>query len=450
MAIVTQLVAANFKRIRAVKIEFDGGGVVQISGENGAGKSSVLDALFAAIGGKKAAPADPVRHGEKEATIEVHLDDPKVIISRSFTPDGKTELKIESRAGERYPSPQAMLDKLFGKLAFDPGAFMHLEAKQRIELLLSVVTYKVDAAKLEELAPESEIEDPIQRLRVRFESIYQDRTVEGRVHDQLKGELAALEAPREDDPKESVNISDVVAKRDEMKRLNAVWQSNLAEFGALVKEATDLAARLKLVEERRDQLKAILDTTTPPDWSALDEQIENAEAINERIAAARRYENVAERLDESADKIQAKTAHLDRIKSYKEELVRTAVMPVQGLGFDKGDVTFDGVPFEQASQAQKVRVSAGIAMALNPALKVMLVRDGAFLSEKSLALLAEIAAEKEYLVLVETVDTSGTVGIVIDDGAIAATNAPKFPPKKKAKKPAETILAPDGETGAPF
>lgn len=448
MATVTRLEASNFKRLRAVRIEFDGAGVVQISGENGAGKSSVLDALFAAIGGKRAAPADPVRHGEKEATIEVHLDDPKVIISRSFTPDGKTELRIESRAGERYPSPQAMLDKLFGKLAFDPGAFMHLEPKQRLELLLSVVTYKVDAKKLEELAPESEIEDPIQRLRVRFESVYQDRTVEGRVHDQLKGELAALEAPREDDPKATVNIADVVAKRDEMKRLCAEWSAKGGELSRLVDEEKRLRERLQVIEVLKAGLEKDL-AIAPPDWSALDEQIENAEAINERIAAARRYENVAERLEESADKILAKTAHLERIKAYKEELVRTAVMPVAGLGFDKGDVTFEGVPFEQASQAQKVRVSAAIGMALNPALRLMTIREGAFFSEKSLALLAEIAAEKEYLVLVETVDTSGTVGIVIDDGAIVATNAPKFPPKKKAKK-AEPTAAPAGETGAPF
>lgn len=82
---------------------------------------------------------------------------------------------------------------------------------------------------------------------------------------------------------------------------------------------------------------------------------------------------------------------------------------------------------DQASTAEQLRVSAAIAMALSPALRVLIVREGSLLDSTSLAMLAEMAAEKDFVVLCETVDESGQVGIYIEDGSIAAVNGQAVP-----------------------
>ena len=69
---IVSLTAENFKRLRAVLIE-PKGGLVQVTGRNAQGKSSVLDAIAAALLGKDACPSDPIRHGEQSATIKLDL-----------------------------------------------------------------------------------------------------------------------------------------------------------------------------------------------------------------------------------------------------------------------------------------------------------------------------------------------------------------------------------------
>ena len=65
-----------------------------------------------------------------------------------------------------------------------------------------------------------------------------------------------------------------------------------------------------------------------------------------------------------------------------------------------------------------MRVSVAIAMAANPKLRVLRIKDGSLLDENSLALIADMASENDYQVWIERVDTTGKVGVVMEDGAI--------------------------------
>lgn len=59
---IIELRAENFKRLSAVRIRPDGS-LFQIGGRNAQGKSSVLDAVQAALGGLEAVPDRPIRNG---------------------------------------------------------------------------------------------------------------------------------------------------------------------------------------------------------------------------------------------------------------------------------------------------------------------------------------------------------------------------------------------------
>ncbi len=104
----------------------------------------------------------------------------------------------------------------------------------------------------------------------------------------------------------------------------------------------------------------------------------------------------------------------------KVDAITAAEMPVEGLGFGDGEVTYGGIPFEQASDAERLRVSVAIAMASNPKLRVIRVRDGSLLDEEALKALAGIAHDRDYQVWIERVDGSGKVGVVMEDGAVIA------------------------------
>ena len=90
---IIKLSAENVMGVKAVEISPDGA-VIVIGGKNGQGKSSVLNSIMMALGGKKAIPRKPIRDGEKKAEIMVELDEVNVYLR--FTNDGKPYLRVTS------------------------------------------------------------------------------------------------------------------------------------------------------------------------------------------------------------------------------------------------------------------------------------------------------------------------------------------------------------------
>lgn len=70
--------------------------------------------------------------------------------------------------------------------------------------------------------------------------------------------------------------------------------------------------------------------------------------------------------------------------------------------------------------AEKVLVSAAMMIALNPELRVLIVRNGNDLDSESLAALEEMAADADFQIFIEIVNETGDFGITIEDGEVAA------------------------------
>jgi hypothetical protein len=68
-------------------------------------------------------------------------------------------------------------------------------------------------------------------------------------------------------------------------------------------------------------------------------------------------------------------------------------IPICSLGEDM--VIYRGC-HSAGQRAHKIRVSASIAMAMQPDIRVMLIREGSFLDSDRLGVLAELAEENDY------------------------------------------------------
>ncbi|MCK9994023.1 MAG: hypothetical protein Dbin4_02543, partial [Alphaproteobacteria bacterium] len=66
---IINLQAENLKRLVAVNITPDGN-IVEITGKNGAGKTSILDAIYWGLTGKDGIQSTPIRKGEDHAIIK--------------------------------------------------------------------------------------------------------------------------------------------------------------------------------------------------------------------------------------------------------------------------------------------------------------------------------------------------------------------------------------------
>lgn len=139
--------ATNFKALSFLEIDANGN-VITLSGDNGSGKSSLLQALASALGGKLYQPERPVHEGAAKAELYAVLED-GTKISVTIRPDGGRSLEVIDASGSRVPSPQAWLDRKIGALSFDPLAFAGLKSKDQAERLRQVIGLDLTAIDAE-------------------------------------------------------------------------------------------------------------------------------------------------------------------------------------------------------------------------------------------------------------------------------------------------------------
>jgi len=133
------------------------------------------------------------------------------------------------------------------------------------------------------------------------------------------------------------------------------------------------------------------------------------------------------------ERAEALTSNIEKLKADAQAAIAGADLPIGEVSVSGGEVFLRGVPFEQASDAEQLQASIGIAMALNPTLKVIRVRDGSLLDDEAMKTLATMADENDYQIWIERVDSSGQVGFVLEDGHVKGQEIPKEEtPKRKS------------------
>ena len=399
---IIELRAENVKRLKAVHITPDG--TVQIiTGRNGQGKTSVLDAIFLAVGGgdAKKTTVMPIRDGEEKASVLVDLGDLKV--TRRWTLSGST-LVVENADGSRPKSPQAVLDELIGRMSFDPLEFTQLRAKDQVDALLAIVDLpfvpeEIDAERAAVYSARTDVNRRVKELRVQLD-----------------------DAPPVDmaTPDELVSASDLVERINEATTANArIGSARTAALNAQ-RDVADLEARLEtarsLAAEAADRLAALGDEQ---DITALQEQLTQVEATNNDVRLKLRRRQIQETLSEAVAAAERMDEEIAAIDKRKADGLAAAAFPVDGLGFGDGIVTYQGVPFSQASSAEQIRVSLGMAMAANPTLRVIRILDGSLLDDDNMRVVAEMAEANDFQVWIERVGTEGTGStVVIEDGEV--------------------------------
>lgn len=419
MAKVIRLTSENVKRLKAVDITFGDENVVVIGGNNGQGKSSTLDSIEYALGGKPDIDM-PIRQGEKKARVVVETED--LVITRTFTASG-SKLEVTGKNGDQQyaiKSPQALLDKLVGnRLAFDPLAFSRMDAKKQTETLKELVG--IDFSSLD-------------RERA---SVYEDRTNINRELKSLKSQVEAM--PVYNVPKTEVSVSDLTLELQEKMSANNendAKKRKLEDARNHIRQIEDKAEDIKqkilelqallekynaevAVETKRiEGLEKVVATLHYHDLGEMRNQINEAENINAKIREARSRNKLEKQIAELEAKSQKCNERISCIDSEKERILAQAKFPVTGLAFDDNALTFNSIPFSQCSSAEQLKISVAMGLAMHPELKLLLIRDGSLLDSSSLQMVKEMASEADATIMIERVGDGEEVSIVIEDGSV--------------------------------
>jgi DNA repair exonuclease SbcCD ATPase subunit len=421
---IVRFTAENYKKLKVVEIVPDGS-VIQITGPNGSGKTSILDAIWVALGGSEGIPSKPIRTGEQRASVTLALGEGKDVeleVIRRFTPKGTT-LTVEGARGAQYKSPQKMLDDLMGALTFDPLAFSRMAPKEQLETLRGMVKLDVDIDQLDD----------------NYAEAYEARAEKNRTIKSLGAQAESIILGC-DVPDEPVNVADILEEMTAAEKRNADIDRAIAESESHKRRAKELRDRIEKVKQELKSLEASakaedemsqIHPVAKTDTSALRDRIQNCQAINTTVADKKRREALQKELKATELQADTLTQSMEKIAERKSAAIASAKMPVPGLLFGDGELLFNGLPLNQASDAEQLRISVAIAMAANPKLRVLRIRDGSLLDENSMAMLTKMVEDNNYQAWIEVVDTSGKVGVVMEDGQVVGSETPNLEFAKK-------------------
>jgi DNA repair exonuclease SbcCD ATPase subunit len=447
---VIGLKVQDFKRIRVIDItpnEF----VNRISGGNGSGKTSVLDAIEVCLRGTRNVPSKPVRKGASKAIIEIDLGE--WIVRRTFSEGGSKNgfLTVEPKDGKsRLQGPQEFLNKLVGPNSFDPLEFIRMEPEEQFKTLYKIVLPDVDPNSLDiEKNPDylkrRELKKEIKALETRRDAIQipDNLPMEKRDEAKLLKELGEV-------GEHNARIERTKRQREEIQRKADETDDSIA---AKVERIEALRAQVKQMEADVKEDKAIVAGTrkTIEKWEPLPEPknsahytqaITEARILNAAIDKRGQRDELQKEIDGITKRVDSLSTALDEHEANQTKAIEEAKFPIPGLAFGNQEVIFEGIPFTQVSNADQIRASVAIGMADNPQLRVMRIKDGSLLDNASMKVISEMCMSEDFQLFCEIVDTSGDVGVYLEEGEVKTVNDEPEPQhggddKPKVKKPAK-------------
>lgn len=115
---------------------------VELTGNNGVGKSSVIDAIRLALTNNSKRKYI-VKNGETEGRIYVKLDD-GITIDRKKRTDKSDYKSIKDANGNEINSPETFLKDIFTPLQLEPVEFLNMSEQEQNRVLLNLIDFKED------------------------------------------------------------------------------------------------------------------------------------------------------------------------------------------------------------------------------------------------------------------------------------------------------------------
>lgn len=426
---ITDLQVTNVKGVSHVHIKPTDDPVVLVTGANGQGKSSTLDAIFLGLGGAAALRQvpEPIRQGEETAEVRIELGDGDdgqalTVVRRWY--DGKTTLSVRDERDFKASSPQSTLDALTGAMTFDPLAWLReSDAKQRETLLAAVeLPFDLDA------------------LEARRAETFDLRRDASRVVRTLEAQLAGMAPVPAGTPEQEISMADVLEELESAQALDGQVKDLYARSARADQDQRDaneeverLRAALATAEARAERARQaaeeagaaadaapkVVDDDGRPLVEVAKERLGKVEEVNALVRAGQARAKVVSDLTAAQSAADGFTEALDEIDREKRAGLIGTDMPVEGMEIGDDAVLFQGRPLRQCSTSEQLRVSVATAMATNPKIRIVRIANGNDLDTASLQLVADMAEAAGYQVWIELVDETGERGFHIVEGELA-------------------------------
>lgn len=394
--------------IKAIKhLVFRPGSLTLISGRNGTGKTTVLDALLSVFDGGH----DPglIRRGSKKGTVRIELDNGSVIVK---TITNKTSsLEITDDEGRVVTSPKAWVDRLAIVLSVDPGRLLNPTIKQRdiakeLAQVIDIVFSRLDIAAaigktLRSIWAALADEVGLIALEKVRKDVYDRRTGANKDQRDAAGACERLmKSLPDDDQKDwgaklttlqvdqrSIEVQIGDAKRLAIKRHADETGTIVADIDLRIEKLRiEKQAQLAIANQKREQALADIDAASEPERLRVTAELAIAQ---ERFGQSQKAQGVRDLIEENRTKAREAAILSDHLSSAinaldELKLSKLKNLPIEGLTFEVDQFLVDATPWEHVNTARKIDVVLQIAALRRKELPFMVLDDAEHLDAEGL------------------------------------------------------------------
>jgi len=253
------------------------------------------------------------------------------------------------------------------------------------------------------------------------------------------GALDNLVKPAEGTPREEKSVIELSNKLKSAINYNQDLVNQKKYIQDTVEDITQLEKDIvSLEKELADKRNSVLELKktiatenekikdkNPVATQPIEEEISKVEEFNNKVREAKKYDEFQAKVNSLNDNYKSKTQVCEGITKQKQEILQSVKMPVEGLTIDDRGLVFGPTrrPMEQLSDSEQHMIAGRIAMAEKPTIRILRIKHGESLDDKTFEMYQKMAEEHGYQLIVEKVDTSGKLGIVLEEGEVIAKNS---------------------------
>jgi len=395
---IIKLKISDFKKLKNIDKDINGQNIILL-GENGVGKSSIMQFIQLALGNTKHTPELESGEGTviadkdgKEWTFHVEYKKGKPVITVT-SPDGFKDNR------------KSVLANIVGAIDFDIDEFVQMSEstsgrKKQVEVFKSFLP--------------KETQDFLSDQEYRVERAYKERTEKNQQAKTLEGYIA--EHPFKkiiDFPKSKVDVSSLNESIQEATKHNEKVAGAKLRLEQRNKDIMSIIQQIKELEEKKEELLKLnaeagpwLDKNREIDVSELLNQQSNAHTINAAFEKKEDYDKQFKQLTALKEEAGDLTVFIETSRQAIADAIRDCESPVEGLSFDEDSLIYNGIPVSTSSLSSSEIMHLGykLKVAENPNLGLLFINRGESLGQARLKEIQDMANKYDLQIFMEQVE----------------------------------------------
>lgn len=414
---VKEIKIQEFKAIKDLNALIDGNHIL-LMGDNGVGKSSIIQFIEIALGKQTNIPPNATGKGE----VIFDKDGKELLVKVSFK-DGKPVLKITGD-GIRIDNNKGAIATLFGALDFDIDEFVN-QSKSKSGQKLQVEKFKSFLDK--------DFIAGIEKFQNNVKNDYDSRTELNKDITKLKGSIALHPLNNLPDSElKKFKAIDTTSVMDSLNKANETNQNIERIKNGITERKNKISDKEKQIEKLNEEINKLnseketlsKEVTDAEKWlsknnlidtSILQKQLSEAGEINKKALDAENLLKEREKLLKYEEESGELTAKIESSKEAINTAIREMESPIEGLSFDDETLIYNGVPVHPDSLCTSEIMELGIKLKMveNPDLGILFIQRGESLGTERLKEIKSLADSNGWQIIMEQVERGSKFHIEI-------------------------------------